>query len=55
MKTLKTIMALAIILLMAVQPDDIVLWGIVLATCAGIYSAAERGEQSEKRTGKKNI
>lgn len=44
MKTIKTIAALFFILLLATQPGDIALWGIMLAVCAGVYAAAERSE-----------
>ena len=44
MKTIKTIAALGFILLLATRPDEVVLWGIMLAACAGVYWAAERSE-----------
>ncbi|MDK2813843.1 MAG: hypothetical protein PWQ08_1098 [Clostridiales bacterium] len=46
METIKIIAALGFILLLATQPGDIVLWGIMLAACAGIYIAAGRSEES---------
>ena len=48
MKTIKTIAALGFILLLATQPDDIVLWGVMLAACSGVYWAAERSEEDVK-------
>lgn len=44
MKTIKTVAELFFILLLATQPGDIVLWGVMLAACAGVYWAAERSE-----------
>ncbi|MDD2992984.1 MAG: hypothetical protein PHG73_05500 [Pygmaiobacter sp.] len=57
MKTIKTIAALGFILLLATQPGDIALWGVMLAACVGAYMAAERSENDEpnrKRTAKKH-
>lgn len=49
MKTIKTIAALGFILLLATQPGNLVLWGIMTAVCAGAYWAAERSEESESK------
>ena len=44
MKTIKTAAVLFFILLLATQPDEVVLWGVMLAACVGMYIAAERSE-----------
>lgn len=44
MKTLKTLMALAIILLMAVHPGNWALWAVAVGTCMAIYYVADRKE-----------
>lgn len=44
MKTIKTVAALFFILLLATQPGDIALWGVMLSACVGVYAAAERSE-----------
>ena len=44
MKTIKTVAALAVIMLLATRPGSWVLWGIMAAVCVGAYMAAERNE-----------
>ncbi len=49
MKTLKTIMAVAIILLMAVHPGNWVLWAVAIGTCVALYLIADRKENGAQQ------
>ena len=49
MKTLKTLMALAIILLMAVHPGNWVLWAVAIGTCMAIYYVADSKENGAQQ------